>query len=123
MLTKEERAAIAERLNSCEGNGFCKFYEAITNREAPELTTFVDDIKVMLPVILDLCDTSNMIELPRDKDGEVIHVGDMLYCGSGTAYKAKKLYIMATIGKFNFLTRNSLSQFILTPIPLPTKSQ
>lgn len=82
MLTKQEREEIARRLNSCEGNGFCKFYEAITNREAPELTTYTDDIKVMLPVILDLCDTSDMVELPRDKDGKVIHIGDTVWCSS-----------------------------------------
>ena len=84
MLTKEDRAAIAKRLNSCEGNGFCKFYEAITNREAPESTTYTDDIKVMLPVVLDLCDTSNMVELPLDKDGEVIKLGDTVYSKYGT---------------------------------------
>lgn len=91
MLTKEDRAAIAKRLNSCKGNGFCKFYEAITNREAPEFTTYIDDIKVMLPVILDLCDTSNMVELPLDKDGEVIRVGDTVYNEAGNTLEVKSI--------------------------------
>ena len=37
--------------------------------------------------IIGLCDTSNMLELPVDKDGEVIRVGDMVYIGDGIKYE------------------------------------
>ncbi|WP_311396558.1 hypothetical protein [Lancefieldella parvula] len=91
MLTKEERAAIAERLRDHKCFNYFEFYEAITGKEIPRYTSRVEDIVVMSRVIIDLCDTSNMIELPLDKDGKVIRVGDTLYCGSSTAYKAKKI--------------------------------
>lgn len=38
-------------------------------------------MKKLLARIVELCDTSNMIELPVDKDGEVIHIGDTVYAG------------------------------------------
>lgn len=91
MLTKQERAAIAKRLKDHKCLSYIEFYEAITGEEIPKQTSRVEDIFVISRVILDLCDTSNMVELPRDKDGEVIRVGDTLYCGSSTAYKAKKI--------------------------------
>lgn len=37
----------------------------------------------MANTILDLCDTSNMIELPLDKDGKVIKIGDEVRDGFG----------------------------------------
>lgn len=83
MLTKKERAAIAERLREYDKNSFCDFYEAVTNETAPSSTTAGEDIAVISDVILDLCDTSNMIELPLDKDGEVIHVEDTVYNEAG----------------------------------------
>ncbi len=79
MLTKQERAAIAERLREYDKNSFCDFYEAVTNETVPSSTTAGEDAAVISDVMLDLCDTSNMVELPLDKDGEVIHVGDTLY--------------------------------------------
>ena len=102
MLTKQEREEIARRLNSCEGNGFCKFYEAITNREAPELTTYTDDIKVMLPVILDLCDTSNMVELPLDKDGVPIRIGDTVW-HNGEKETVKAIEIRNSEARIHFV--------------------
>lgn len=56
MLTKEERKANAERI----GKEF-----DYTDR------------------LIELCDTSNMVELPLDKDGEVIHIGDTVYDDDG----------------------------------------
>ena len=38
-------------------------------------------------VIFDLCDTSNMLELPVDKDGEVIRIGDTVYDCECTKYE------------------------------------
>ena len=79
MLTKQEREAITERLKDI--NDFCDrtLYTAITGKSVPRTTRYNEDVETMIQVILDLCDTSNMIELPLDKDGEVIRVGDVVY--------------------------------------------
>lgn len=87
MLTKQERAAIAERLREYDKNSFCDFYEAVTNETVSSSTTAGEDAAVISDVMLDLCDTSNMVELPLDKDGEVIHVGDTLYDDEGIKIK------------------------------------
>lgn len=44
-------------------------------------------MKKLLARIVDLCDTSNMVELPLDKDGEVICIGDTVYDNNGEEYK------------------------------------
>lgn len=82
MLTKQERAAIAKRLREYDKNSFCDFYEAATNETVQSSTTAGEDAAVISDVMLDLCDTSNMIELPLDKDGEVIHIGDTVTNGA-----------------------------------------
>lgn len=91
MLTKEEREAIAERLkDSMEKDLFPDFdtiYENLFNNEIPDSTSYKEDFRVALTRIIDLCDTSNMIELPLDKDGEVIQVGDTVYIGDGIKYE------------------------------------
>lgn len=87
MLTKEEREAIAERLSSVTELGDRTFYEAITGKQRPHTTSYEEDLKAMFNVIIDLCDTSNMIELPVDKDGEAIHIGDTLYDDDNTEFK------------------------------------
>lgn len=101
MLTKEERTSIAERLKDHKCLSYIEFYEAITGKEIPKLTGRAEDITVISRVILDLCDTSNMIELPCDKDGEVIHVGDTLYYGS-SVYKVKKIIYKGTEWEIQF---------------------
>lgn len=78
MLTKEERAAIAARANECvEVCG--SLYEVLLGYPSACNTTYEEDMKKLLARIVDLCDTSNMLELPVDKDGEVIKVGDIVY--------------------------------------------
>lgn len=79
MLTKEERAAIATRIKSVYSFNYTAFYESITGECLPSETSVRDDLEKLFPIVLDLCDTSNIIELPLDKDGEVIHIGDMVY--------------------------------------------
>mgnify|MGYP000928476621 FL=1 len=79
MLTKNEREAIAERARECNyiyDNGL---YKILFNNSAPTETSLEEDNKAVLARLIDLCDTSNMIELPLDKDGEVIRVGDVVY--------------------------------------------
>lgn len=79
MLTKEERAAIAERLRECDYLYDDALYQILFGRNVPSDTTFEDDSKAILERLTYLCDTSNIIELPRDNDGEVIKVGDMVF--------------------------------------------
>lgn len=84
MLTKEERAAIAERIS--EEFDFTEndeVYEALIGDEIPDNTTWGTDCKVVRNRLIELCDTSNMVELPLDKDGQVIHIEDTLYGDDG----------------------------------------
>ena len=90
MLTKQERAEIAERLKNVDELDDMTFYKAITGRHRPDKTSYTFDLATMSRIIFDLCDTSNMLELPLDKDGKVIHVGDIVYYGS-TIYMVKKI--------------------------------
>lgn len=88
MLTKEERKAIAERMS--EEFDFTEndeVYEALIGEEIPDNTTWETDLKVVRNRLIELCDTSNMVELPRGKDGEVIQVGDTVYIGDDIKYE------------------------------------
>lgn len=87
MLTKEERAAIAERLKSTEYITNSTLFKALTGEEELIENDQVKELCVIARVIFDLCDTSNMLELPVDKDGEVIRVGDTVYIGDGIKYE------------------------------------
>lgn len=87
MLTKEERAAIAERLKSTEYITSSMLFRALTGEEEPSEKAQIRALCVIRSVILDLCDTSNMIELPVDKDGEVIHIGDTVYDDDNLKYE------------------------------------
>lgn len=91
MLTKEERAAIVERLKNASVLDYYGVCLAVTGKSVLDCPLTIGDIHDMRRVILELCDTSNMVELPRSKDGEVIRVGDTLYYGSGTTYQVKKI--------------------------------
>lgn len=78
MLTKKECAAITERATESLKKGG-SLYEILFGHTAPDNTTTECDNITIINRIIDLCDTSNMIELPLDKDGEVIRVGDVVY--------------------------------------------
>lgn len=85
MLTKEERKAIAERMSEeFDYTENDEFYEALMGEEIPDNTTWETDCKVVRDRLIELCDTSNMVELPLDKDGEVTHIGDTLFDNDGT---------------------------------------
>lgn len=86
MLTKEERKEIAERLSSVTELGDRAFYEAITGEQRPDTTSYEEDLKAMFNVVINLCDTSNMIELPVDKDGIPFKRGDTVYESDGTEH-------------------------------------
>lgn len=87
MLSKEERNAIAERIGKefdyIEND---EVYEALIGEEIPDNTTLETDCKVVRNHLIELCDTSNMIELPLDKDGEVIHIGDTVFDDYGSEW-------------------------------------
>jgi hypothetical protein len=85
MLTKQERNAIAERLSRCEGLG--DLYYAIIGEELPTVTSYEQDIDAIFTRLFDLCDTSNMIELPLDRDGEIIRIGDIVYDENHIKYR------------------------------------
>lgn len=87
MLTKKERAAIAERLKSTEYITSSTLFKALTGEEKLNEMSNVKSLCIICSVILGLCDTSNMIELPIDKDGEVIKVGDTVYVDDDVKYK------------------------------------
>ena len=86
MLTKQERAEIAERANECVAVGG-SLYEVLLGHRSAGNTTYEEDMDKLLARIVDLCDTSNMIELPLDKDGEVIRIGDTVYDCECTKYE------------------------------------
>lgn len=89
MLTKEEREKIAERVSSFNEDYLCyaDIYECLFG-ERPRYSALSEEYdKAIKSRILDLCDTSNMIELPLDKDGEVIRIGDMVYDCECTKYE------------------------------------
>ena len=92
MLTKQERAAIAERCKNYGENNHSVLkntYECLLGRLLPGIkeTTAREDCREIAARLLDLCDTSNMVELPLDKDGEVIHIGDVIYDNSGMEWE------------------------------------
>lgn len=89
MLTKEERAAIAERLRNTYYITNSTLFKDLTGEEELIENDQVRELCVIARVILELCDTSNMIELPVDKDGEVIHIGDVVYDYENIEYKVE----------------------------------
>ena len=89
MLTKQEREEISKRFGECDDVGFYDIYTAITGKKVPSRTTRDEDFTEISNVILDLCDTSNMVELPLDKDGEGIHINDVIYDNSGEEYQVE----------------------------------
>lgn len=91
MLTKEERKEIAERFRNYDKAEYITLYsgmyDGLLGEHVPKKTTVKKDRMELASRILELCDTSNMLELPLDKDGEVIHIGDTVYDNNGEEYK------------------------------------
>ena len=85
MLAKEERAAIAERADkSTYRNG--SIFEILLGYIPSDCSSLKDSFEAMKNRIIDLCDTSNMIELPVDKDGVPFKRGDTVYESDGTEH-------------------------------------
>ena len=91
MLNKQERSEIAERAKECiEVDG--SLYEVLFGHPSYRNRPYEEGFKEILARIIDLCDTSNMIELPLDKDGEVFRVGDTVYDKDGKEGKVGGYY-------------------------------
>ena len=93
MLTKQEREEIAERFRNYDKAEYVTLYsgmyDGLLGEHVPKETTVKKDRMELASRILELCDTSNMLELPVDKDGEVIHIGDMVYDDDNIEYKVE----------------------------------
>lgn len=91
MLTKKERAAIAERFRNYDKAEYVTLYsgmyDGLLGEHVPKETTVKKDRMELASRILELCDTSNMLELPVDKDGEVICPGDTVYVNDDVKYE------------------------------------
>lgn len=83
MLTKKEREAIAARANTAACN-MSSIFKILHGYNSSEHMSLKDYFIAMTTRILDLCDTSNMVELPLDKDGKVIKLDDTVYSKYGT---------------------------------------
>ena len=80
MLTRQERQEIAERAKACkkeEELNWDQFSYVLLG-----IPSWRNDDE-LLDRIVELCDTSNMIGLPLDKDGEVIRIHDVVYDNTG----------------------------------------
>ena len=112
MLTKEKREAITKRLRSTYYITNSTLFKALTGEEELIENDQVRELCVIARVIFDLCDTSNMIELPLDKDGEVIQVGDTLYDNEGTKIKVCGFLLREADGKI-LLDINANNGFVV----------
>lgn len=89
MLTKQEREKIAERFVSYDSSSmyFSDIYKYLFGKDVPTDTLSKDDHKAVIARLIDLCDTSNMVELPLDKDGVSFKMGDTVYDSNNKQYK------------------------------------
>ena len=98
MLTKEEREEIAEKLMNLKYIDSDGLYKSIIGKPMPKNTSASEDDSVILDRLIDLCDTSSMIELPLDKDGEIIRIGDTVYDNDGNEAVVNSLRYCAEYG-------------------------
>jgi len=85
MLTKQEREATIERIKSY-GDSDLPFYKLLFGSRAPYAMQYTEYLKALKDRIIDLCDTSNMLELPVDKNGVPFKRGDTVYESDGTEH-------------------------------------
>ena len=86
MLTKKEREKIVERCKHYFYSGETDICRYLVGHSLLDDATDEERCKAVLNCIRDFCDTSNMVELPCDKNGEIIHIGDDMVdeCGCQT---------------------------------------
>lgn len=103
MLTKQEREKIAERAKeSIDSINVWDPYYILTGNHIPKDTSIRGDRKKMASIILDLCDTSDMVELPRDKDGVPIRIGDTVL-SDGIKETVKTIEIRDSEARIHFV--------------------
>lgn len=78
MLTKAERARIIERIKRYDGDSDSFYYILFGYPSSCDMP-YEKYKEEILMRIYKLCDTSNMVELPLDRNGEVINIGDTVY--------------------------------------------
>lgn len=78
MLTKAERAGIIERIKRYDSE-YDPFYYILFGYPSSCDMPYEEYKEEILMRIYKLCDTSNMVELPLDRNGEVINIGDTVY--------------------------------------------
>lgn len=88
MLTKQERQEIAERAASFNKSDlrYTDIYKCLFGEYPHGNTSIEEDDKAILDRLIDLCDMSNMIELPLDKDDVPFKRGDTVYESDGTEH-------------------------------------
>ena len=89
MLTKKEREEIVERCKRYFYNGETDICRYLLGHSLLDGATDAERYVAILNCIRELCDTSNMIELPCDKNGEIIYFGDEVYNEAGDRLVAK----------------------------------
>lgn len=77
-MTKAERAGIVERIKRYDGDSDPFYYILFGYPSACDMP-YEKYKEEILMRIYKLCDTSNMVELPLDRNGEVINIGDIVY--------------------------------------------
>ena len=103
MLTKQEREKIAEKAKeSIDSINVWDPYYILTGNHIPKDTSIRGDRKKMASIILDLCDTSDMVELPRDKDGVPIRIGDTVL-SDGIKETVKTIEIRDSEARIHFV--------------------
>lgn len=106
MLTRQERQGIADRAKAYKKGGEELSWDQFSYVLLGIQSWRSDD--ELLDRIVDLCDTSNMIELPLDKDGEVIRIGDTVYKGfdrytvTGYVTTSDSTRVTLSAGKYSF---------------------
>ena len=93
MLDPKEREKIAQRVKDELDKDYIDYadlYEAITGECVSIGRPFDYYHRMMLSFVLYLCDTSNMVELPLDKNGVPIHIGDTVWC-DGDKYQVASI--------------------------------
>lgn len=89
MLTRQERQEIVDRAKECkkeEELNWDQFSYVLLG-----IQSWRNDDE-LLDRLIELCDTSNMVELPLDKDGEVIRAGDTVYDKNGNVAEVGGYY-------------------------------
>lgn len=102
MLTKQEREKIAERAKKFSLLDTESVYKVFFGKKPPMSTTYQEDSEAVIPLLVDLCDMSNMVELPLDKDGVPIHIGDTVW-RNGEKETVKAIEIRDSEARIHFV--------------------